>query len=373
MLRRRSITVRVTVLFAVFCMIAGMGFALRGTASAQQGNMHQIPVAGMGFGSALSPDGKTLAVFEISALHNDEVDPLVLPLRLVNLDTGAVTSLTGHTDYASSAAWSGDGKLLVSYHSNGVIMVWDSASGKELKRIRALPGRSAMALSADGKTLVTQAPGAVLGYMVWDLESATITAILTPPYDTYKQISDMLQSGNIPDNATTALALSPDGHTLAAATGFGNILLWDLASGQMTPLVTSTATLPMLNIRALAFSADGSTLTYVDTDAGVIHFLDMATGQDTNVIQAKTRAAPAVTPDGHKVAWVDPDSKTIMLWDAAQPGSPQTVATIPDSAGMLQPIPYGALYFTPDATRLVLSGFFAGDGNNNVWVIDLAQ
>jgi len=73
------------------------------------------------------------------------------------------------------------------------------------------------------------------------------------------------------------------------------------------------------------------------------------------------------------VAWVDPDSKTIMLWDAAQPGSPQTVATIPDSAGMLQPIPYGALYFTPDATRLVLSGFFAGDGNNNVWVIDLAQ
>lgn len=374
MLRQRSITVRVTVVCAVFfMMIAGMGFALRGTASAQQSNMHQIPVAGMGFGSALSPDGKTLAVFEISALHNDEVDPLFLPLRLVNLDTGDVTSLTGHTDYASSGAWSGDGKLLVSYHSNGVIMVWDAASGKELKRLRALPGRSPIALSADGKTLVTQAPGAVLGYMVWDLESGTITAILTPPYDTYKQISDMFQSGNIPDNATASLALSPDGQTLAVATGFGNILLWDLASGKMTQLVTSTATVPMLNIRALNFTADGSTLTYVDTDAGVIHFLDVATGQDTNVIQANTRVTPAITPDGHKVAWVDTDSKAIMLWNAAQPDSPQSVATIPDSAGMLQPIPYGALYFTPDATHLVVSGFFAGDGNNNVWVIDLAQ
>jgi WD40 repeat protein len=374
MLRRRSITIRVTVVCAVFfMMIAGMGFAWRGTASAQQSNMHQIPVAGMGFGSALSPDGKTLAVFEDGNLHSDEVDPLFLPLRLVNLDTGDVTSLTGHTDYASAVAWSGDGKLLVSYHNNGVIMVWDAASGKELKRMQALPGRSRIALSADGKTLVTQAPGVVLGYMVWDLESRTITAILTQPYDTYKQISDTLQGGNIPDNITAALALSPDGHTLAAVSGYGNIFVWDLASGKMTQLVTSSATVPMLSIRSLAFSADGSTLIYADTQGGTIHFLNAATGQDTNVIQANTHATPAIAPDGHKVAWVDSDSKAIMVWDSAQPDSPQTVATIPDSAGTLQPTPSGALYFTPDATRLVLSGFFAGDGNNFVWVIDLAQ
>jgi len=327
----------------------------------------------MGFGSALSPDGKTLAVFEDGNLHSDEVDPLYLPLRLVNLDTGAVSSLTGHTDYASAAAWSGDGRLLVTYHNNGVIMLWDPASGKELKRIHTLPGRSRMALSADGKTLVTLAPGVVLGYLVWDLESGTITTILTPPYDTYKQLSDTLQGGNIPDNITAALALSPDGHTLAAVSGFGNLFAWDLASGKMTQLVTSTATVPMLSIRFITFTADGATLIYADTQAGTVHFLDVATGHEASVIQANTRVAPAVTPDGHKMAWVDADSKAIMVWDAAQPDSPQTVASIPDSAGMLQPMPYGALYFTPDAAHLVLSGFFAGDSNNYVWVIDLAR
>jgi WD40 repeat protein len=373
MLRQRSITIRVTALFAILFMIAGGGFASHGTASAQQGNVRQIPVAGMGFGSALSPDGKTLVTFEDGNLHSDEVDPLFLPLRLVNLDTGAVSSLGGNTDYAASAAWSGDGKLLVSYHDNGVIMIWDAANAKELKRMRALPGRSRIALSADGKTLVTQVPGVVLGYMVWDLESGTITAILTQPYDTYKQISDTLQGGNIPDSATTALALSPDGHTLAAASGYGNIFLWDVASGKMTQLVTSTATLPMLSIRFVTFTGDGATLIYADTQDGTLHFLDVATGHETNVIQANTHAAPAITPDGHQVAWVDFDSKAIMVWDAAQPDSPQTVASIPDSAGTLQPSPLGALYFTPDATRLVLSGFIAGDANNYIWVFDLTQ
>jgi Tol biopolymer transport system component len=373
MLRQRSITLRTTMLFIVLCMIAGMGFAQRGIASARQGNARQIPVAGMGFGSALSPDGKTLATFEDGNLHSDEADPLYLPLRLVNLDTGAVSSLGGNTDYASAAAWSGDGKTLVSYHNNGVIMIWDAAGGKELKRLRALPGRSRIALSADGKTLVTQAPGVVLGYMVWDLESGNITAILTQPYDTYKQISNTLQGGNIPDNITAALALSPDGKTLAAVSGYGNIFLWDVASGKMTQLVTSTATVPMLSIRSITFTADGSTLIYADTQDGTIHFLDVATGQDTSVIQANTRVSPAIAPDGRKVAWLDHDTNAVMLWDAAQPDGPQTVATIPDSAGTLQPSPLGALYFTPDATRLVLSGFFASDGNNYVWVFDLAQ
>jgi WD40 repeat protein len=373
MLRQRSITFRITMLFAILLVTAGVGSAVRGTASAQQGNARQVPVAGMGFGSALSPDGKTLAVFEDGNLHNDEVDPLYLPLRLVNLDTGAVSSLAGNTDYASGMAWSGDGTRLVSYHNNGVIMIWDAASGKELKRIHTLPGRSRMALSADGKTLVTQAPGLVLGYMVWDLESGTITAILTQPYDTYKQISDTLQGGNIPDSATTALALSPDGHTLAAASGYGNIFLWDVASEKMTPLVTSTATLPMLSIRSITFTADGTTLIYADSQDGTIHFLNVATGHETNAVQANTRVSPAITPDGRLVAWVDHDSGAVMVWDAAQPDSPQTVASIPDSAGTLQPSPLGALYFTPDANRLVLSGFFANDGNNNVWVFDLAQ
>jgi WD40 repeat protein len=155
--------------------------------------------------------------------------------------------------------------------------------------------------------------------------------------------------------------------------GYGNIFLWDIASGKMTQLVTSTATLPMLSIVFATFTADGATLIYLDTQGSTIHFLDVATGQDSTAIQANTRATPAITPDGHKVAWVDHDSKAIMVWDAAQPDSPQTVASIPDSAGTLQPSPLGALYFTPDVTRLVLSGFFAQDGNNYVWVIDLAQ
>lgn len=72
---------------------------------------------------------------------------------------------------------------------------------------------------------------------------------------------------NLPDDMVTALALSPDGKTLASAGGFAPapIRLWDMASGKM--IEESSASESQRGfVCSLAFSPDGQTLASGGSD-----------------------------------------------------------------------------------------------------------
>ena len=167
------------------------------------------------FNLAVSPDGKFLAVYRGRALMLWDVATKKL-VSTVKPDGWWVTS-----DFAFSP----DGKSLMvgAYRSKGedawdnALVVWDLATVKESRRIdlEDVP-RGYMIFAPDGKWLVvgTADPSVV----VYDLQSGKKAKTLACENERKGRVS--------------ALAVSPDGKTLAAAVT-GAVLLFDLGKGEL--------------------------------------------------------------------------------------------------------------------------------------------
>lgn len=143
----------------------------------------------------------------------------------------------------------------------------------------------------------------------------------------------------------TALAISPNGQTLASSSLDGMIHLWHLPTG------TLEATLSARNVTTLAFSPDGSTLASGSrltptVNPAVFHPLqlwDVATGELlTNLTVKEPITAIAFSPDGQRLA---AGSRSAHVWDIPTLSRLYTVA-----AGDLN-----TLIFSADG-RLLLTG-----------------
>ncbi len=354
--------------FLVALTVIVMSVAGLAPAAAQDGGVRRIPITGQIFVAKLSPDGTTLAVAESGSMHSDEVFPDLLPIRLIDLESGAETLLTGQTDYASDIAWSPDGATLASYHGGGYLSLWDVASGMERKRIPALIGKSRLAYLPDGHTIAASIGGVFPQILWWDTDTGGITAVFSRRFASY---SDVMDSTSGVADGLAAFAVMPDGSGIVVATMYGNIWRWDAGSDLPSVLVASEDTLPNLNIRFVTVTAD-NTVVYLDTrDDPMIRFINAVSGAEITAIPANTRAQPAVSPDGRRVAWLDTDTGDLMLWDADQPDAPVTV-DLPELPGRMAPILYGAVAFLPGAGQALISGFVNLDTTDNeVWIVDL--
>jgi WD40 repeat protein len=83
---------------------------------------------GAGYSLAFSPDGKRLAT--VGRPQNR--------VKLWDVDTHAeVRTLTGHRDNLSQVVFSPDGNQLASSDAGGVVMLWETATGKHLRTFPA--------------------------------------------------------------------------------------------------------------------------------------------------------------------------------------------------------------------------------------------
>jgi WD40 repeat protein len=142
---------------------------------------------------AFSPDGKTLASAG-SPVHLWDVAGRRL-----------VTSFTPEEPSVQSVAFSPNGKTLASVgYCGGVLMLWDTASGKGTTLDKDLIGGHCAAFSPDGKTV---AFGRSHTIEFWDVSS-------------HKRITTV-------GHGATCIAYGPDGKTLATGED-GAINLWDV-------------------------------------------------------------------------------------------------------------------------------------------------
>jgi hypothetical protein len=80
----------------------------------------------------------------------------------------------------------------------------------------------------------------------------------------------------------------------------------------------------------------------------------------------------AVAPDGQRFVTTERSMPGITLFEAAQPDAAQFLTFPAVDLALGGPASVNQLSFTPDGTRLVVSGFYAPDtGKNAVWVVDL--
>jgi serine/threonine protein kinase/WD40 repeat protein len=227
-----------------------------------------------------------------------------------------------------------DGSLLVSHGKDGLIRVWDSATGKELV---TMEGKAfGMILSPNGHTvaLVQEARAPLIGFLshevtVWNLKTGK--RLHTLPFSRVGLFGTMIDS--------TRVVYSPDGQSLAAGSNNGDLRILNLRTGQGPDRFAAvsgsdiqwsntansfTVTQRLFEpgsatgILCLAFSADGLTLATGGGklgQSGEVRFWDGVTGQFRGAISL---AGIDVThlvfsPNGRSLAAVDRDGAVRLL------------------------------------------------------------
>jgi WD40 repeat protein len=186
---------------------------------------------------ALSPDGKRVAV----ALSQGKGAPGNEQIRIHELATGLeVGKLNGHAQLVCDMVFLPDGDTLVTAgrERDGLIKLWSVEAQVELHTLRGHLGQlNALAVDPDGRTIASGGRDGVI--KIWDV--ASHSEIRTLP-------------GH--PREVRCLAFSPDGRVLASTGTDGAARLWDMHSGQeLMHLTGLTFAAP-----SVAFSSDGQFL-----------------------------------------------------------------------------------------------------------------
>jgi WD40 repeat protein len=238
---------------------------------------------GRGFGYAIrSPDRKSLVTL-------DEVGGVG---ALWDVATGKqLHRFRGERMLA--AAFSPDGKTVVTGGKGEVIQFWDTATGKErVKGHGHLASIHSLVLSPDGKTAATAAADGTI--RVWDAATG-------------KQRLCFADQVNYSDR----LALFPDGKTLAAARR-GTIWLWDVGTGKEVRRLLQTAP----HLHSIAVSPDGKLLAAVG-ERLPLRIWDTARGKEVRRFTATNEGESyrvAFSPDGKLLA-TGGDDEFLRLWE----------------------------------------------------------
>jgi hypothetical protein len=206
-------------------------------------------------------------------------------------------TLSGHPA-ASALAISADGQTLVSGGSDKAIKIWDLKTGQLRKTLQSDSGKiDAVAISPDGKTVVSGS--ADHRVRIWDL--------------TRDQRPRML-AGH--PEAVSWVGITPDGKTVVSGS-YGAIKQWDLATGQLK------ATFPKMAKTETSFGP----ITLIRDEAGQFNPLDISLTSNTALIsdlklvdlatnQAKKIPTDKVSnlfADSFLSAHISPDGKLAVL------------------------------------------------------------
>jgi WD40 repeat protein len=231
-------------------------------------------------GLTLSRDGKFLAG-SISNLWADD-------LQLWDVRAGKGLRLLRSGGRVKEMALSPDGRVLGIVCAGEPLLLWDTATGKELRKISG-PLRE-LAFSPDGKCVAANSEGGVV--RIWN-------------------VADGGERGTFPKlspQEVRSLAFSPDGNILAVGSD-KELVIWSVSARKQLHRIPTLCS-------ALAFAPDGKSVASASNEA--IHLWNVATGAES--IRRPGHDAYVrfleFSPDGRSVASIAAYEADIFLWDA---------------------------------------------------------
>jgi WD40 repeat protein len=279
-----------------------------------------------------------------------------------------VAVLRGHTNWIWSLAFSSDARTLASGARDKTIRLWDldRARGPDLlpaksNQWQALRPhgiwRTPLAFSPAGSMALLAASAPSSGVRLFDVRTKQETRILQGP-----------------TSGVNALAFSPEGKWLAAASGGpaepGELFLWEFADGRAAPALEQSAGV----FSCVAFSSDGKTVA-----AGTgktVRLWDVTTRKLQGVLEghAADVASVAFSPDCTMLAAATLESRQYP--DGVERKTPGEVKLWKLDTGEVHrtiqwSLRHGSVAFSPDGKLLAVAGWDefrgAGGGMAGVW------
>jgi len=218
---------------------------------------------------------------------------LVLRWRTYRESPALLRILTGHRDWVTSVALSGDGRHIVSGSDDGTVAVWDLQTGARLHELIGHQGvvRS-VALSGDGRYIVSGSTDRTVA--VWDLQSGARLHELTGHQDW-----------------VTSVALSGDGRHIVSGSDDGTVAVWDLQSGARLHELTGHQD----QVTSVALSGDGRHIVSGSADRTVAVW-DLQSGARLHELTGHRDwvTSVALSGDGRHIVSGSHD-RTVAVWD----------------------------------------------------------
>ena len=233
-----------------------------------------------------------LAMEAVQVSHTFEAEDA---LRQALLASRVRATLRGHEDWVTSAAFSPNGKWVVTASVDNTARVWEAATERELA---VLQGHEGVVISAvfspDGKWVVTASYDNTA--RVWEAATGRELAVLR---------------GH--ENGVNSAVFSPDGKWVVTASDDNTGRVWEVATGRELAVLRGHEG----EVISAAFSPNGKWVVTASWD-GTARVWEAATGEELTVLRGHEWGvtSAAFSPDGKWVVTAS-DDDTARVWEAA--------------------------------------------------------
>jgi WD40 repeat protein len=335
-----------------------------------------LRVPGVGGALDWSPDGR------IFVTEGPEESGVV---DIRDAETGeSLRMFPGHRNDVNIVAFSDDGSMLATAGDDGAARVWDPATGEELWTFRGPDPDGEVwgpSFSPDGSLLATSWPDQGMVRM-WDLATGRMVREIGPwqvnsvtsfspdggrlaiaTWDSGAVVVDVRSGQEVftlqgQEFGVRDVDWSPDGRWIATSSSDSTVRLWDAETSNLRFTLFGHAG----EVVAADWSSDSSRLVTGSND-GTAKLWEITQGGARELLSLPAQDGGggiwvAFSPDGNRVMTGDQQITAVKTWDVTRTGDAEWANLPADSRDL------GGVAFTPDGRRVIASN---GDGSVTLW------